>query len=139
MEKSISLLLSLTLILTPVFAVGAEKDVAEVPATVEIKTDPPGAEITIDLKVMGESPLKGLTLAPGEHVISTMLADYAPVEKTIFIKSGSNTSVNIVVEKEEKGIFNSSDYWWGVGVGGIILIVGVPLTILIALNTSDMG
>ncbi|UCE27842.1 MAG: PEGA domain-containing protein [Candidatus Coatesbacteria bacterium] len=140
MEKAISLLLSVILALTSVLAIADETEIAEAPATVSIITEPSGAEVRVGSEVVGESPIKGLELTPGQHLIITTIAGFGQVEKTVSIKGGSNTLLRITIEEEKReGVFNSGDYWLGVGVGGIIIIVGVPLALLIALNTSDMG
>jgi serine/threonine-protein kinase len=63
-------------------------------AELDILTKPAGAEILIDGKSYGPSPVR-LTLAPGNHTYTAKLPGAAPYEKTVTLQSGSITTKTI--------------------------------------------
>lgn len=106
------------------------------PATVDIITEPAGAEITIDFKRIGVSPLKGLKLSAGDYTLGAFLPGLAPIERDITLERGSKTSVKVTIEKEKgKKQFNARDFWVGFGLG----TAAFALTVFIILNTGDWG
>lgn len=108
----------------------------EEPATVDIITEPSGAEITIGFKPIGESPLKGLTLSAGKYTLGAYIPGLTPIERNIILERGSKTSVKITMEKEKRERrFNARDFWLGVGFGA----AAFALTVYIIFSTGDWG
>src|SRR6266550_4473559 len=60
--------------------------------TVEIKSTPDGAEITVDEKYMGSTP-SGLRLSAGDHKIKLEKSGFKSWEKTLTVTSGGAVSV----------------------------------------------
>ncbi|MEO8436533.1 MAG: PEGA domain-containing protein [Pyrinomonadaceae bacterium] len=67
-------------------------------ATIIVRSDPNGAEITIDGKFMGttESTLK---LAPGEHTVSIGKSGFKEWNRTITLNAGSSITIDATLEK----------------------------------------
>jgi len=61
-------------------------------STITVKSDPDGADITIDGKFVGNAP-STLQLGPGDHIITVTKAGYAAWEKTITATAGGNVNV----------------------------------------------
>jgi hypothetical protein len=66
--------------------------------TMTIKSDPEGAEITIDGKYVGNTP-STIQLEPGDHTISLKKANFTVWEKTITATAGGNVTVGPTLEK----------------------------------------
>jgi hypothetical protein len=71
---------------------------ASASCTMTIKSDPEGAEITIDGKYVGNTP-STIQLEPGDHTISLKKANFAAWEKTITATAGGNVTVGPTLEK----------------------------------------
>jgi hypothetical protein len=67
-------------------------------ATVLIKSDPAGAEITVDDKFMGTTQ-STLKLTPGEHTITIVKHGYKEWKRTITLNVGSEITLDAVLEK----------------------------------------
>jgi PEGA domain len=67
-------------------------------ATVVIKSDPVGAEITVGDKFMGTTQ-STLKLAPGEHTISISKSGYKEWKRTITLNPGSEITLDASLEK----------------------------------------
>jgi hypothetical protein len=61
---------------------------------IEIRTDPPGARVTVDNIVMGTTPMIAGDLAPGAHTIKVE-ADRAAVTHAVTIEAGVTSSLMI--------------------------------------------
>lgn len=77
-------------------------DPVSIPAlsSIEIKSNPDGADITVDDKYMGSTP-STLKLAAGDHKIKLEKAGFKPWEKTLTVGQGSSATVNPTLEKTE--------------------------------------
>jgi hypothetical protein len=71
---------------------------ASASCTMTIKSDPEGAEITIDGKYVGNTP-STIQLEPGDHAISIKKANFTVWEKTITATAGGNVTVGPTLEK----------------------------------------
>jgi hypothetical protein len=71
---------------------------ASASCTMTIKSDPDGAEITIDGKYVGNTP-STIQLEPGDHAISIKKANFTVWEKTITATAGGNVTVGPTLEK----------------------------------------
>ena len=68
-------------------------------STVDIKSMPDGAEITVDEKFMGSSP-SSLRLAVGDHKIKLGKSGFKTWERTMTVNAGATATVNATLEKE---------------------------------------
>src|SRR5258706_10597196 len=69
-------------------------------STVEIKSTPGGAEITVDEKFMGSTP-SSLRLAVGDHKIKLGKSGFKPWERTMTVSAGATATVDATLEKQE--------------------------------------
>jgi hypothetical protein len=72
---------------------------APVLSSVEVKSTPDGADITVDDKYMGSTP-STLKLAAGDHKIKLGKAGFKTWERTLTVGEGSSATVNATLEKE---------------------------------------
>jgi PEGA domain len=68
-------------------------------SSVEVKSSPDGAEITIDDKYVGSTP-STLKLTPGDHKIKLERAGFKVWERTLAVSAGATANVNATLEKE---------------------------------------
>ncbi len=69
-------------------------------STVEIKSTPAGAEITVDDKFMGSTP-SSLRLAAGEHKIKLEKSGFEIWERTLTVGAGATATIDPTLEKQE--------------------------------------
>jgi hypothetical protein len=79
--------------------VGPGAPVNDVDPTVEVKSTPDGAEITVDDKYMGSTP-STLKLAPGDHKIKLEKSGFKTWERTLAVGAGGTANVNATLDKE---------------------------------------
>jgi len=80
-------------------ATQTEKGLDAVLSTVDIKSTPDGAEITVDDKFMGSSP-SSLRLAAGDHKIKLAKPGFKTWERTMTVSAGATATVDATLEKE---------------------------------------
>jgi len=68
-------------------------------ASVDVKSTPDGADITVDDKYVGSTP-SNLKLAPGDHKIKLEKSGFKMWERTLAVSTGGNTNVNATLDKE---------------------------------------
>jgi hypothetical protein len=68
-------------------------------SSVDVKSSPDGAEITIDDKYVGSTP-STLKLTPGDHKIKLERAGFKVWERTLAVSAGATANVNATLEKE---------------------------------------
>ncbi len=68
-------------------------------ASVDVKSTPDGAEITVDDKYMGSTP-SILKLAPGDHKIKLENSGFKTWERTMAVAAGGNANINVTLDKE---------------------------------------
>jgi hypothetical protein len=68
-------------------------------STVELKSTPDGAEITVDEKFMGNTP-SSLRLAAGDHKIKLERSGFKTWERTMSLGEGATVRVDATLEKE---------------------------------------
>jgi hypothetical protein len=81
-------------------AVSSEGAAKEPEVSVQINSDPTGAEIEIDGKFVGNTP-SSIPLSPGPHVISISKKNFQPWSKTFHVTKGASQNLNISLEKAE--------------------------------------
>lgn len=67
-------------------------------SSISVKSDPDGAEITIDGKFVGSSP-STLSLKPGDYTISISKAGHALWERKMSLNAGGNITVDAKLDK----------------------------------------
>ncbi len=68
-------------------------------STVDLKSTPDGAEITVDEKFMGSTP-SSLRLAVGDHKIKLGKLGFKTWERTMTVSAGATATVDATLEKE---------------------------------------
>jgi hypothetical protein len=68
-------------------------------ASVDVKSTPDGADITVDDKYVGSTP-SNLKLAPGDHKIKLEKSGFKMWERTLAVSTGGTTNVNATLDKE---------------------------------------
>ena len=69
-------------------------------STVDVKSTPDGAEITVDEKFMGSTP-SSLRLTMGDHKIKLAKSGFKTWERTMTVSAGATATVNATLEKQE--------------------------------------
>ena len=69
------------------------------PATVIVKSTPPGADINVDGKFMGNTP-STIQLTPGDHVVSVEKEGLRPWERGMTITAGGNITIDATLDKQ---------------------------------------
>src|SRR2546426_4114690 len=77
-------------------------------STIEIKSTPDGAEITVDDKYMGSTP-STLRLSAGDHKIKLEKPGFKPWEKTLTVSSGGTATGKAPLEKPQNPNYFRSD------------------------------
>jgi hypothetical protein len=70
-----------------------------VPSTIELKSNPDGAEISVDGKYIGNAP-SILHLPSGDHAIRIEMAGYKSWERTLTVTPGETTTIASTLEKQ---------------------------------------
>jgi len=68
-------------------------------ASVDVKSTPDGADITVDDKYMGSTP-STLKLAPGDHKIKLEKSGFKIWERTLSVSPGGSANINGTLDKE---------------------------------------
>ncbi len=77
---------------------GADSGPPAQPASVIVKSTPPGADINVDGKFMGNTP-STIQLAPGEHQISIEKEGLRPWQRTMTVSPGGSITLDATLEK----------------------------------------
>ncbi len=68
------------------------------PATVILKSTPPGADINVDGKFMGNTP-STIQLTPGDHVVEVEKEGLRPWQRGMTITAGGNITIDATLDK----------------------------------------
>src|SRR6266436_5807943 len=68
-------------------------------SSVEVKSSPDGADITVDEKYMGSTP-STVKLTPGEHKVKLEKSGFKTWEKTLTVSAGTTATVNPTLDKD---------------------------------------
>ena len=68
-------------------------------SSIEVKSNPDGADITVDDKYVGSTP-STLKLAPGDHKIRLEKSGFKMWEKTLAVSGGTSITINPTLDKE---------------------------------------
>ena len=69
----------------------------------QVRTEPPGAKVTIDGVAAGTSPMMVLDLAPGDHTV-TLESALGSVKQTVTIESGTTASLVVPLGGASEGV-----------------------------------
>ena len=69
------------------------------PATVRVLSRPAGAQVVLDGRVIGRTPLEIGAVSPGEHSIRLELTDFKRWETTMDVKPGDQLRVQASLEQ----------------------------------------
>ena len=69
-------------------------------ATVSIRTQPKGAQITINQHMLEKNTPVDVMLDPGNYVIDITLTGYAPVHKVVTAEKGAKVVVDEVMQSQ---------------------------------------
>jgi len=73
---------------------------AEDLTTAVLKTDPPGADVTVDGKYMGSTP-STVRLAPGDHTILFEKAGFKPWQRTMTVNPGGIVTIDAALTRAQ--------------------------------------
>src|ERR1022692_250184 len=76
----------------------AEAGPAVQPASISVKSTPPGADINVDGNYMGSTP-STIQLTPGEHAVSIEKEELRPWQRTMTVTAGGTTSIDATLVK----------------------------------------
>lgn len=68
--------------------------------TAVVKSDPPGADVTVDGKYMGSTP-STVRLAPGDHTILLERDGFKPWQRTMTVSPGGIVTIDATLAKQE--------------------------------------
>jgi hypothetical protein len=68
------------------------------PASITVKSTPPGADINIDGKFMGSTP-STIQLTPGDHQVSIEKEQMTPWQRTMTVTAGGSSSIDATLVK----------------------------------------
>lgn len=111
-------------------------------STLEVNSDPPGAEIFVDGELMGQTPAS-LQLSSGQHNVELRKKGHSPSRKAVSIVNGVKESLDfslpkiLLAPKREprldrgpKAISASGWGWLGIGTGSLGVLAGTTLMVL---------
>lgn len=112
------------------------KEEKEKYALIDISSSPSGADVWIDDKNVGKTPLSSIKVSPGEHTVKMSLKGYDDILKKFTVASGETKKFSGTfkkkTEKEEKIILEKKAprwkkvlSWVGVGVGAVSMGLGI--------------
>lgn len=113
--------------------------VAALPAAkLTIASMPSGAEVSVDGSVVGSAPVT-LAVASGLHEITVRQAGFAPKTRQVRLQAGKDTSVQLRLERAERGMSTRGQrLWTWIAAGGAVVGLGVGLALQVSSN-ADYG
>ncbi len=68
-------------------------------AHLDLTSVPAGADVSVDGQLVGQTPLEGLTLAPGLHLIELRHSHYAAYSRQLRLPPGETTALNATLDE----------------------------------------
>jgi PEGA domain len=99
-------------------------DNATQPTTLAVETDPPGADVWVDGKRIGETPLQ-TRIAPGDHELDLVKRGRRTKHMEVSLRPGVNESYSFRLARSTR--VPPWVPWAGLGAGGASLITGISL------------
>jgi hypothetical protein len=84
---------------TPTPAPAVVTAVAERPGRLKLRIDP-WAEIEIDGKGYGSTPMAPISLAPGKYTVRMKHPSFKPLQRKVVVKAGEITTLEIVLAED---------------------------------------
>lgn len=75
-------------------------ELAKIIGTVEILAEPPGAEVSIDGKVVGVTPMRPVHVDLGDHEVKITKVGYEPFAKSVTVVAEQSVSVSAALTQE---------------------------------------
>jgi hypothetical protein len=131
-----------TVTITPNEQTTVDVDLVPFAAVVNVASDPPGAELAVDGKLVGETPTR-VDLDPGKHTLRLSLDGYHDTEHELEVVAGESYDVNLklvalppppVTKKRKPGKPIYKKWWFWAASGAVA--VGVTA---IAIGASSGG
>lgn len=88
--------------------------------SISVKTNPPGANVYLDDRYRGTSPITISDVSIGTHLIEITLSGFGKVDKQVIVKAGETTIVDVALEPTIvycDQTFKAVDENTGVGIG----------------------
>jgi hypothetical protein len=63
-----------------------------------VESRPAGATVSVDGRVVGQTPLRALALSPGSYTVRLALEGYKTVTTTVVVRAGQQTPLRISFE-----------------------------------------
>jgi hypothetical protein len=76
----------------------AQAEPSQPPASIIVKSTPPGCDINVDGKYMGSTP-STIQLAAGDHLVSIEKENLTPWQRTMTVTAGGSTTVDATLVK----------------------------------------
>lgn len=138
------------------------EEIKNLPATLEIFTDPPGAAVRIDGEDTGKSTPAEIELAPGEHSVELTVSSGESVTRTVNAEFGKRHELRVelgaeeaivdpfaegpaAVQEPEQEPETRTDEgpsivpWVVIGVGGAALVAGTVMGVMALAKESDFN
>jgi hypothetical protein len=110
--------------------------IVSVPPALSVRTDPDGAVVLVDGRVVGRSPMRH-ELAPGRHVVRVQQTGYAAQERVVMSQAGvhETIAVELTPEPELASERRARRRAYGLGgaavtVGALGIAAGIPLLVI---------
>jgi hypothetical protein len=105
------------------------EDVIKGPPRLSVTTQPAGALVLVDDKLIGRSPVEQNVLA-GEHVVRVLLDGYVADEREVKLAAGVREAVTVELRREPKIARYRAVGWAGLATGIPVAAAGVALLAL---------
>jgi TolB-like protein len=86
-----------TLAVTPKSVMTLNASLSPLPGTLYVNSQPVGAEVFLDGKAMGNTPVELKNVTEGEHRLKLDLANFYSWEEKVFVNSGQSTQSNALL------------------------------------------
>lgn len=96
--------------------------------SLSIETTPSGANIYIDNVYSGISPLSGLSVASGSHVVTAKLTGYNDASQTVTVNQGQSTQVSLSLSQATQAT---------PGFGAILALLGAGICVILFCYRRD--
>ncbi len=105
------------------------------PAHILIRSNPDGADVSIDGERRGISPIE-VNLPAGSHQVTLSALGHRPLERSINVVGGVDHALDLDLLPNRSGFAYRTAGWTSLGTGAVLLVTGV---ILLLKHGSDVG
>jgi hypothetical protein len=100
------------------------------PSTLAVTTEPSQVIVSIDGNVVGETPLKDVTVVPGKRVIRVTKEGYIAIEREVTFVEGVHEQLSFTLEKVPSRLPGRTWGWVSLSIGLVGLGAGIAFTTL---------